>query len=269
MGVLADLPCAASRVDDLEDGSIVVEKLSPGPFNLKLPVMTVPLPSTPSKNDKIMLSLYYRWALQGLSALGFVHSHSVYLRTFSTQQIWLRPDYSLALTGFISADITGDTTDYGEGGLVTDESMPYDEGALHGSVKEDLFYWATFVWRLMTNDYTDQSLSVRTHCWNPVCPVGGCEAFDDKEEVFFDRLDQGLFQELEETRLGSVLVKAWKEKYTSAEEVAGEIRSIAEKMGIRVSGDEVELDEDWEDVFEVVQTGPLPRDRSLKFKSSS
>lgn len=256
-----------SYVGELEDGSLVVEKLSPGPFGLRLPVMTVPVPETPSPNDKVMLSLYYRWALQGLAALSFVHSHSIYLRTFSAQQIWLRSDYSLAITGFINADITGDKTDYGEGGMVTDESMPYDETALHGSVKEDLFYWATFVWRLMTNDYTEQSLSVSTHCWEPVCPVEGCDpSNNDNEQIFCDRLEQELFQELEEARLGRILVKAWKNGYSSADEAAEEIRAIASKKGIAVQGDEVHLDKDWADIFEVVQRGSLPSDGNLKFK---
>tara|TARA_R110002003_G_scaffold722_7_gene21371 strand:- start:17458 stop:17805 length:348 start_codon:yes stop_codon:yes gene_type:complete len=106
---------------------------------MTLPAMTVPVPETPTRMDRVMLSLYYRWTLQGLSALSFLHSHSVFMRAFSSQQIWLRPDLSLALPGFVSADITGDTMDYGEGGMISDETMTYDDTAVHGSIKKTSF----------------------------------------------------------------------------------------------------------------------------------
>ena len=50
-----------------------------------------------------MLSLYYRWALQVLSAFSFLHSRSIYVRSFSSRFVWLRSDFSLAITGFICA----------------------------------------------------------------------------------------------------------------------------------------------------------------------
>jgi hypothetical protein len=253
----------------LDDGSLLVERLWPGPFDLKLPVMTVPVPAKPSRNDKTMLSLYYRWALQGLSALSALHSHRIYLRTFSTQMMWLRSDYSLALTGFVGAEIVGDETDYGEGGSVREELMEFDEEALHGCVQEDIYYWATFVWRLMTNDYTDESPSAKTWCWEPCCPVKGrCKPYDDNREVFGKRFLNNMWQELEEARLGKVLENAWNRKYTTVDEVAEDIKSTASKMDIVVTNDEVEMDKKWEDVFEVIETGPRPHARILKFKES-
>src|SRR5690349_10547884 len=102
--------------------------------------MKVPVPADPGRNDKSMLSLYYRWGIQGLSALSALHSRGIYLRTFSSQMIWLRSDYSLALTGFVGADITDDETDYGECGRVREELMEFDEGALHGCAEEDIYY---------------------------------------------------------------------------------------------------------------------------------
>jgi hypothetical protein len=81
---------------------VIVERLNPGPYWGDLPVMTIPIPEMPSREDKIMLALYYRWALQALSALSFLHSRSVYLTFFSSSNVWLRSDFSLAITGFIS-----------------------------------------------------------------------------------------------------------------------------------------------------------------------
>jgi hypothetical protein len=258
----------------LSDGSLVLERLWPGPFDLRMPVMTVPVPAQPNRQDSIMLRLYWRWALQGLSALAAVHSHGIYLRTFLPDQIWLRSDFSLALTGFIGADILGDTTDYGEGGVVYPGVMEFDDFNPHpgcGCIEEDLFYWATFVWKLMTNDYTEESPSAATWCWEPCCPVeGGCKPYDENREVFDERYTEGMWQELEEARLGKVLVKAWSRGYDSAEQVVVDIKAIAEKVGIVVMGeDEVEISGEWEDVFEKVEETPrLYHNRTLRFKDA-
>jgi hypothetical protein len=53
--------------------------------------------------DTVMLSLYYRWALQVLSAMHFMHARHMYLKTFSSEFVWLRENYSLTITGFICA----------------------------------------------------------------------------------------------------------------------------------------------------------------------
>jgi hypothetical protein len=53
----------------------------------------------------------------------------------------------------------------------------------------------------------------------------------------------------------------------SAGEVAEEVRSITSIMGNTIIGDEVELEETWEDIFEAVQIGRLPRNRRMRFKS--
>jgi hypothetical protein len=66
-------------------------------------VMTIPILEKQSREDKIVLSLHYRWALQALYALGFMHSKSVNIKIFDSTNVWLRSDYSLALTGFICA----------------------------------------------------------------------------------------------------------------------------------------------------------------------
>jgi hypothetical protein len=81
---------------------IVVERLEPGPWET-VPMMMVPLPMKTSREDRIMLSLYYRWALQVLSALEFAHSRSVFFRNFCSRLVWLRSDFSLAITGFCCA----------------------------------------------------------------------------------------------------------------------------------------------------------------------
>jgi hypothetical protein len=68
-----------------------------------VPVINIPISEKQSREDRIVLSLHYRWALQALSALGFMHSKSVNIKIFDSANVWLRSDYSLALTGFICA----------------------------------------------------------------------------------------------------------------------------------------------------------------------
>lgn len=119
-----------------------------------LPAISVPVSAMMSKNDRLLLSLYYRWALQVLSAMSFMHSRSVYIKNFSSQLVWLRKDFSLAITGFICAsapeieeELSQDTESKGAGSnwdggeLVRDEAVVYDEmyeGDFEGSVQEDL-----------------------------------------------------------------------------------------------------------------------------------
>ncbi|KAI4960941.1 hypothetical protein J4E86_002568 [Alternaria arbusti] len=87
---------------------VVVERLEPGQLKrVEVPAMTVPVVAqTMSHDDKIMLSLYYRWAIQALSAFRLMHARSIYTGFFSSQLVWIRPDFSLAVTGFISATAT-------------------------------------------------------------------------------------------------------------------------------------------------------------------
>lgn len=81
-----------------------MERVEPGPIEWdSFPALTVPLPQDLSRNDRLLLSLYYRWALQALSALKVAHSRFVFIRNFSSELVWLRPDISLAITGFLAA----------------------------------------------------------------------------------------------------------------------------------------------------------------------
>jgi hypothetical protein len=92
----------------------------------------------------------------------------------------------------------------------------------------------------MTCDFTDASPTVREGVWEPLC--------------------EGVFQELEAARLGKVLLKAWNGDYESADEVIEDVRMAAAKLGINISEDDVDIGEDWKDVFEV-------EGQALRFKS--
>lgn len=243
---------------------MVVEKIHPGPLvSFVLPSIVLPLTKPLARNNKMVLSLYYRWALQTLSALAFFHSRKIHLQTFSESSVWLRPDLSVAMTGFINAVIEGEELeDYGEdGGCVSDELFLYDPNA-GPSVQEDLWYWATFVWRLMTNGHEVKGMS-----WDPSCPIDGDEdAAPEIEGSLQESRNETVYQELEEERLGPVFIKAWNDQYASVDEVVKDVLFFAEKAGIDVAGDEVSLGESWDEAFEVATIDHQSRKFELKVR---
>ncbi|KAF2742024.1 hypothetical protein M011DRAFT_472602 [Sporormia fimetaria CBS 119925] len=267
------------------DGAIVLERPEVGPLvRLTLPALEIEqkgdsLFTAQSKENGILLALYYRWALQALSALRFFHAHGIYVKVFTARNVWLRSDYSLAIVGIISAVVEGDPItqeEFGEGGWVGDEWIEYDldiadnpyNTRTTGSIKEDLFNWATFVWRLMTNEHSDKAHWKRKELWEPVSPLkGGILTYTpDAYQILTARLQRNLYQRLDERRLGDVLVKAWTEAYNSIEEAIEDIQHIVQKQDLAVERDEVDIGEAWEDVFEVVGTGESVE---LKFRSDS
>jgi hypothetical protein len=129
------------------------------------------------------------------------------------------------------------------------------------------FYWATFVWELMTNDHTTGVRGLQD--WSPFSPV---EGGSQPEKTHPEKGSLGCkdwhddLQVLEEERLGSVLLKAWKGEYESAEQAAEDVRKTAEKVGIKVVGvDEVDVGEKWEDVFEMVKDDEWKRGSRMVF----
>ncbi|CAN9280107.1 unnamed protein product [Alternaria alternata] len=269
--------------------------------------MTTPVQETPSREDKIMLALYYRWALQALSALSFFHSRSVYLTFFSSRNVWLRSDFSLAITGFISvegpeldADALRDAwkqskrderqeRDYQAfvAGR-TQEPEPSDEESNEDSEEIPEGFsesWNEGEWAgdgnaLFYDDYFNikypreaEAPWKRDIDWSPFSSPGGRpteEAADWRDQL----------QVLEQARLGSVLLKAWKGEYESAEQAAEDIRKIAEEVGINVVSstvevgddwmklfkDEVDIGEPWENIFELDEAQKKWGTRTLRFK---
>lgn len=242
---------------------MVVEKLHPGPLNsILLPSFKGPLTTPLARDDKMVLSLYYRWALQTLSAFTFLHSRKIFLQEFSDTLVWLRSDLSIAVTGFISANIDGKLEDYGEeGGWAGDEFFYYTMGK-ESSVQRDLWYWAMFVWRLMTT-----GPKIEGESWDPTCPEdGGVDASPEMEHALRENSGKGLYQELEDERLGPVFIKAWNSQYANADEARDDVLFYAKKAGIEVTGDEINIGESWEEIFEVAATDREPWRRELKLK---
>jgi serine/threonine protein kinase len=212
------------------------------------------------------LLLYYRWALQTLSALQFLHSHFVYLRDFSCDSIWIREDFSAAITGFIQATFPGaelmggeDFPRPGGGGIdFSDFEAEYDQEGfqIYGTPRSDICDWATAIWELMTNDHTasppQRPGGIYSIVW-PEDPKGWPEEWDYKEDE--RRVREKKFCQLEEARLGPILVKAWSGDYKNVSEVICDVRAVLRKKGIEVIGEDEVLPGDtmpWGDMFTIV-----------------
>lgn len=61
-------------------------------------------------------------------------------------------------------------------------------------------------------------------------------------------------EEIEEARLSNIIANAENSRYEDASEVMKDVKAAAVKMGIKIIGDdEVDIDVEWEDVFEVCE----------------
>ncbi|KAJ6162220.1 hypothetical protein N7485_010450 [Penicillium canescens] len=261
----------------------LLEKLDPGPLaSTTLPLLTTFPASRTSSNDQDsstdkadrepLLLLYYRWALQSLNMLAFLHEHGVYLMDFSSSTIWIREDLSIALSGFVNATIPTDEWPYSPDGTRYETEIYYptvpENGFPELTPKIDLSDWATFVWQLMRTDANSEGKkwSLPT---DPLDETEGPGEDEDAGEYHKERLNEGKLQLLEEERLGPILVKAWNGGYENAREMMQEVRLYLEQIGVKMEGeDEVLLDggRKWEDVFTVVRTDGVRWGREIRYK---
>ncbi|KAL2793011.1 hypothetical protein BJX66DRAFT_306726 [Aspergillus keveii] len=128
------------------------------------------------------------------------------------------------------------------GGIELSEvEVEYDEeGAeAHGTPRGDICDWANVFWDLMTN---------RRSVAPPKMPRGWDSAVwpeDPKdwpaERDYMDerkRIKEKRFCQLEEARLGPILVKAWSGDYKNVTEVIRDVRAVLEKKGVAVIGED-------------------------------
>lgn len=138
-------------------------------------------------------------------------------------------------------------------GVCTDECFRYEDAIKWDNtqirtVKTDIFAWAVFVWRLMTNCF-----SKRDPCFVKCggvyvghsivhFPNGRVYGPQPREHGYHGDVLSGLaeggeFVDTGEERLGPILIKCWKGEYESCEEVMADVRTSATKLGREVSGE--------------------------------
>jgi hypothetical protein len=248
-------------------------------MNCILPPLSIPVRSPVFKDERTILCLYYRWALQTLSALQFMHSRSIYFSDLCAYNVWIRPDFSIAVGGFASACCGPAVAETSEEQLFDWHSGVYylpnggpsrcggqfveytdEAGQPKHGVQYDLFDWATFIWRLMSNEHCDpRPPQVKGHRVEPIDEMNPAERpifvhLEDDFRYLKQRQKERAWQVLEEERLGSVLVKAWNTEYRDAGEAMHDIKLILERLQVKVAGeDEVLLDNGtkWEDAITI------------------
>ncbi|GES63598.1 hypothetical protein ATEIFO6365_0007028500 [Aspergillus terreus] len=237
----------------------LLEKLEPGPLaRTTLPPLAMFPSSRPQRERDPLLLLYYRWALQSLSILVFLHEQSLYLMDFSFATIWIRDDLSIALNGFLSATIPTDKWPYSPNTARYEEEYysarnPATCGFPELGPKLDLSDWATFIWRCMTDAFTRDA-----PLWS--------EPTDLPADGDLGEHHKSTFQLLDEEWLGPILVKAWQGEYENAQEILQDVRLYLEKTEVRMEEDEVLPDQgSWQDIFTVVKTEDARWHREIRY----
>lgn len=209
---------------------------------------------TRSSSSDAVLALQQRWAIQVLSALQWLHDRRVTLQDGSLQQeaMWLRPDYSIALAGFVTAgcfDLEIQAHSWGSCHFRNpwsphgQQNPPLDSWEEIGVPKGDLSHWASWVYDLMT--------------------ANGDPLEHDLNQLDFEehrrREEQAMAGEFEnwprlsKDMLGPVLIKAWRGEYQCANEALQDSRNILKQCGRTLSDDKVdEIDGfDWNSLSKV------------------
>ncbi|THW82730.1 hypothetical protein D6D15_10040 [Aureobasidium pullulans] len=201
-------------------------------------------------HNDVVLALYQRCALQILSALDHLHQKNIFLNNVGNK-LWLREDYSIAIANMTSAGCTEPLIPGRKSPPMVLES-PWAADADHpGSVKNDLFDWASWTFALMTGnkDPLLMHMGIEGHV------TSGTETFDKHISLCHD-VSLGNFDawpQLDEKLLGSVILKAWRGEYESAGQAMQEAKDAIRACGHELSkehGDEI-VTYDWQQEFEV------------------
>ncbi|EAU35967.1 predicted protein [Aspergillus terreus NIH2624] len=218
----------------------LLEKLDPGPLTgTNLP----PLTTFSSDGREPLLLLFYRWALQSLFLLAFLHEQGGYLMDFSSSTIWVRKDLFIALSGFVNATIPTDEWPYSPDGT------PYEA-------------------EIYSHDPTVDGVKAWALPTDPLDPTEKPGEQVNPWEFHQERLKEAKLQLLEEERLGPILLKAWKGEYENAREILQEVRFYPEKIGVRMEGEDEVLPDDgrnWEDIFTVLREDGVRWSREIQY----
>ncbi|THY50939.1 hypothetical protein D6C99_04642 [Aureobasidium pullulans] len=208
------------------------------------------LPCPFSHSNDAVLALYQRWTLQMLSALDHLHQKNIFLNNVGNN-LWLRVDYSIAIANMTSAGCTEPLISGRKSPPMVLESPWAADADDPGSVKNDLFDWASWMFALMTgnNDPLLMHMGIEGHV------TSGTEDFDKHISLCHD-VSLGNFDawpQIDEKLLGSVILKAWRGRYESAGQAMQEAKDAIRACGHELSkehGDEI-VTYDWQQEFEV------------------
>lgn len=223
-------------------------------YRIEYPASSISWNSIPGADEKpdALLALHQRWALQYLSACRFIHSKGIVINAAPSIGIWLRPDLSLVVAAFVGASCR--ELDIPAGHLEEANALvsPFGPSEIRqcdppfgvdecGQPKTDLFYWACWVYTLMTSKDRRRLNAGEKVLLDDRHPLSDEER--DAQEV---AVREGRFADwpvLQTEQLGPCLLKAWKGDYESAEEALQDVRSALGSCGRILSAtmdDEIE-----------------------------
>jgi hypothetical protein len=152
---------------------------------------------------------------------------------------WLRPDLSLAVAGFVDASClqlqiragSWETSATVESPFCPDQATWGSDAYDYGQPKTDIFNWACWVYRLMTDDR------------NPLLPPGKHQIEVSQHEMRAreEAVRKGWFKHwpiLSNDQFGPCLIKAWKGEYDSAGDAFQDVRAILKACGRVFAEDE-------------------------------
>ncbi|THY30375.1 hypothetical protein D6D01_03261 [Aureobasidium pullulans] len=192
------------------------------------------LPCPFSHPNDVVLALYQRWALQMLSALKYLHLKNIFLNNVGNN-LWLRADYSIAIANMTSAGCTEPLIPGRKSPPMGLESTWAADADDPGSVKNDLFDWASWMFALMTGN--EDSLLMHMGISGHV--TSGTEDFDKHVSLCHD-VALGNFDawpQLDEKLLGSVILIAWRGGVESADQAMQEAKDAIRACGHELSNE--------------------------------
>jgi serine/threonine protein kinase len=174
------------------------------------------------------IPLIYQWALQLLSGLSFVHSHSVIFGDICAEVCWLSsPSLDISLVGFLSAGFM-----VNKSGVIDpveplrDEPfhhcnlMPFEDNTL--TVQTDLFQWACFVYELATSFWP-----------------GHAQGSEDAEIKLL--VERRTWPVLEKEYLGDIVKECWDGRYDDIASLKSNLLTFLGNEGWKIKGED-ELD---------------------------
>lgn len=180
--------------------------------------------------------LVYKWALQLVSALEFVHAQDIILGDLDTAHCWLSssPTLSLSLVGFLDSSFwdkssgilyLGDSTS-SEPFHPLNNRQPGARRAPEPSMQTDLFLWGCVVYELMVGHW-------------PGHEEGANRSWDDMSHM----ISRQEWPILEREYLGEVIMKCWTGRYSSSQSLWKDLLEVLRERGWRVNaGDDLQFD---------------------------
>ncbi|KAK5993511.1 hypothetical protein PT974_06943 [Cladobotryum mycophilum] len=178
----------------------------------------------PTAACRVLLSfrpLVLQWSLHLVSALTFVHKHSILYDEINEDFCWLSSSLSLSLAGFMAAEyrshILGGAIVYSSG--TSECEFNVRRYTKVPTIQTDIFWWGCIVYELMTG-------------WWPGYGLG--KSYEDVE-LMIPRREWPYF---EAEYLGDIVKKCWERDYTTSKELMNDVIHFIKADGWEIENED-------------------------------